>query len=334
MIVQIKINHLSFGYIKRPLSVVDFSLSLKSGETVALLGGEGAGKTSLLRVIAGLEKQYAGTIQFDGKAAEMVSLEERNFSYIPSEPVLFFNKTILQNLKYLFEVLKKPFDEELTLEVLKKFKIEKPLSTKMKKLSSAEQKVFTLARCFIKKPNLILLDDLFKEESKEDCLFIKNAILTLFNEKSASTSLIYVENPENQLNLANQYFYFSFGKSQSILDTESLKHSPIDLFACNFFENFKSDYSLLFDGNNYYLINQEFVYKKKKIVDTKILHQIKLDGKFNSTLEKQKLQAGEQMEVCAVCLKEFEDLSDEKLNTLIENNQFFIFDKNTFIKVL
>ena len=332
--MKLSINHLSFGYIKRPLSVVDFSCKLSGGETLALLGGEGAGKTSLLRVVSGLEKQYAGTIYVDNKNAELISLEERNFSYIPSEPVLLFNKTIYQNLKYLFDVLNKPFDENYTIAVLNKFGIDDPLNLKIKKLSSAKQKVFTLARCFMKNPQLFLIDDLFKGENKDDCIFIKNAILTLFNEKNANSLIIYVENPENQLKIANQYYYLSYGKNHKIKDIEALKNNPIDLFACSFFENYKKDYSLLFDGNNYFLLDQEFVYKNKKIIDVKILRQIKLCAIFNNTLEKQKLQNNEQIEVTVVSFVKNEDLSDEKLNTLIENNQIFVFDKNTFIKVL
>ena len=321
MVMKLLINHLSFGYIKRPLSVVDFSCELSGGENLALLGGEGAGKTSLLRIISGLEKQYAGTMFFDKKNAELISLEERNFSYIPSDPVIFFNKTIYQNLKFLFDVLNKPFDENIAVSVLNKFGIDEPLNTKMKKLSSAKQKVFTLARCFIKKPQLILLDDLFKGENEEDCIFIKNAILTLFNEKSAQTSMIYVENSKNQLKIANQYFYFSFGKNYKIDDIETLKKNPIDLFACDF-------------GNNYYLLDQEFVYKKNKIVDVKNLRQIKLGANFNYILEKQKLHESEQMEVIFVSFVKIDKKKKKKLNTIAKNNQIFIFDKNTFIKVL
>ena len=90
----------------------------------------------------------------------------------------------------------------------------------------------------------------------------------------------------------------------------------------------------MFDGNNYYLLDQEFVYKKNKIVDVKNLRQIKLGTHFNNVLEKQKLLESEQMEITVVSFVKIDDLSDEKLNTLIENNQIFIFDKNTFIKVL
>lgn len=334
MIMNLKINHLSFGYLKRPLSVVDFSCELKSGETLALLGGEGAGKTSLLRVISGLEKQYAGTMFFDGRNAEMVSLEERCFSYLPSEPVVFENKTIAQNFQFLFGTINRPYNEELCLKCLRKFGIEKQLNLKMKKLTSAEKKVFSVVRCFIKNPKLILLDDLFQNENKENCLLIKNAILTLFNEKSAKTSLIYVENPENQLKIANHYVYLSYGKNTKLESFASLKANPVDLFSCDFFENFKKDYSLMFDGNNYYLLKQEFVYEKKKLKQVNTLGQIKIDDSFNEKLEKQKLSANEQMQVSMVSYENIEEFSDAKLNTLLKNGQIFMFDKNTFTKVL
>lgn len=332
--MEIKINHLCFGYIKRPLSVVDFSCEIKNGEIVALVGGEGAGRTSLLRVISGLEKQYAGTMFFDGKNAETLSLEQRNISYIASDPVVFPNKSIRKNFQFLFQTINKEYDEELVCKEMEKFGLPSCLDLKMKKLSSAQRKVFTIVRANIKKPNLILIDDLFQNEKQEDCLLIKNAILLLIDEKTPNTSVILVENALNHLDNATKYFYFSFGKNKAISGLDELKNKPIDKYALEFFNHFEKDYSLFFDGYNYFLKDCEIVKKSKKQYEEVVKRQIKLDQSFSVVLALQKLDIETEMQVTVASVLDFENFSDEILNKNLKSGEIYVFDKNSFTKVL
>ncbi len=332
--MEIRINHLCFGYIKRPLSVVDFSCALKNGEILSLVGGEGAGKTSLLRVVSGLEKQYAGTIFMNGKNAETLSLEERNISYIPSEPVVFMGKSVEKNFEFLFKVLQKEYDESIVKETMQKFGLDVDIKTKMKKLSSAQRKVFTIARAFIKSPTLFLIDDLFKNEKEEDCLFIKNSISTLFKERNTLSSVIMVENNVFHAGKANQYFYFSYGKNTKISGINEIEKNPIDMYALDFFKHFEKDYILYFDGYNYFLKDYELVKKSKNQFEKILKRQIKLDQCFSDIMSKQKLEPETEMQVRVAGVQEFENLSDEILNNLLKSGEIFIFDKNSFTKVI
>ena len=71
--MSIKVEHLSFGYYKRPLSIVDLNFSFDKNMVIGVLGGDGAGKTSLLSVLSGMEKQFAGKILYDGKPIQSFS---------------------------------------------------------------------------------------------------------------------------------------------------------------------------------------------------------------------------------------------------------------------
>lgn len=333
MYMELNINHLFFGYLKRPFSVVDFSCKLKNGEIIALLGEEGGGKTSLLRVISGLEKQYAGEIFINGKDAKIMSIQDKNISYIPAEPVVFKNKTVRQNFEFLFKTINREYSEKSILETFKLFGFDVDLKTKLKKLSSAQIKVFTIIRSYIKQPDLLLLDDLFYNENEVDCAFIKNAIFTYFSVKNHTTSVIYVENCKNQLKLANKYFYFSYGKTKEFLTLEELKKVPADLFATNFFNFIKKDYSLYFDGYNFYLKDQEIIRQKKS--DTIIVkRQIKLSNELNQKLAIQGLEVNQEMLVVLASVNDFQDFSDEHISVGLKNVEIFMFDKNTLIKVL
>lgn len=332
--MNIVIKHLSFGYLKRPLSVVDFSCKISDGEVVSILGGEGAGKTSLLRVLSGIEKQYAGEILFDKIDAKTIPLSERNVSFIPSIPVIMKNKTIFQNLDFFFKVNIKDFDEKEVESVFKLFNFDFDLKTKVKKLSSANQKIFSLVRSFLKEPDLLLVDDLFKNEDEEDCKLIKNAILTYIDMKNRNTTVILAENFKNLVQKSNQQFYFSFGKPTKFNSIEKLKTSMIDMFCADAFLKNKKSYSLLFDGYNYFLIDREIIEEKKNKVVSVEKRRIKVSQKFFDVLQKQKLDNMEEMPICLFSNVVFENLGDEKINMMIENSEIFVFDKNTFVKII
>lgn len=331
--MKIQIDHLSFGYLKRPLSVVDFSCKIKDGEIISILGGEGSGKTSLLRVVSGLEKQFVGKICFDGIDSEKLEISQRKISFIASEPVLLKNKSIKKNLEYFSNVNLISLDDELVQKTFKLFDFNFDLKTKIKKLSSANQKVFTLIRSFFKNPNLVLIDDLFKNENDENIQILKNAILTYVGNKKPQTSVICVENLENLFLNADQYFYFSFGKTAKIESIKFLKNNPIDLFCAKAFCNFSKSLRLFFDGNNYFLKDQETI-KDKKSFEIIIKRQIKLSDEFKQTLSNQKLEDFQDMAVCLFSEIDFENLKDETINEMLKNNQLFIFDENTFVKII
>ena len=71
---EIEIKNITFGYNKlsEPL-IKDFSLSIKPGSAVAIVGGSGSGKSTLAKLIAGLYKPWAGEILFDGKKHEEIT---------------------------------------------------------------------------------------------------------------------------------------------------------------------------------------------------------------------------------------------------------------------
>ena len=72
-----------------------------------LIGGEGMGKTSLLKLISGLEKQYFGDIIIDN--INLKNHNHKSISFLPTEPV-FLNGSLLKNLKFLFEIENKYID--------------------------------------------------------------------------------------------------------------------------------------------------------------------------------------------------------------------------------
>ena len=125
---MIEVKNLCFGYNKRPMCLKDISFSVGSGEAVGLLGGQGMGKTALLRVLAGLEKQYFGEIIIDGKNIRGLS-GARRISYLPSEPVLI-NKTVRDNIYYLLKIENITLSDQEVLKIFELFNFKRGLMRK------------------------------------------------------------------------------------------------------------------------------------------------------------------------------------------------------------
>jgi len=100
---EIDIKGVSFAYPSRPDSLVlqNLSLTVKSGETVALVGGSGSGKSTLLLLLQKLYRPQSGTIEIDGQdLAQMNTTRFREQTAVVSQEVRLFDRTILENIAY------------------------------------------------------------------------------------------------------------------------------------------------------------------------------------------------------------------------------------------
>ena len=137
----------SFGE-KKVLS--DISLSLKKGERVMLFGASGCGKTTLLRIAAGLEKQDGGTVERNGKIAVVFA-----------EPRLFPTVTVLENITAVMRTDKKTAKKKAK-EILASFGLEGSETLYPDELSTGMAARVSLARAVAYDADIYLMDEPFK----------------------------------------------------------------------------------------------------------------------------------------------------------------------------
>lgn len=113
----LQINDISCNYGDE-LILQDIHFSLQRGEILCLLGRSGSGKTSLLRLIAGLEKPQSGTILFNGFDTDPIPAHKRGFGMMFQEYALFPHKNVEQNICFGLEMKKLSRDNQL-LQVAK-----------------------------------------------------------------------------------------------------------------------------------------------------------------------------------------------------------------------
>lgn len=141
--------------------VSDVSLRIAEGETVALLGPSGSGKSSLLRAIAGLEPLAAGRIRWAGSDLAGVPVHRRGFGLLFQDGQLFAHRDVARNVAYGLESARmpRPLRAARVAEVLALVGLAGFGGREIATLSGGQRQRVALARALAPRPRLLLLDE-------------------------------------------------------------------------------------------------------------------------------------------------------------------------------
>ena len=205
------------------------TLFVKKGEIVALLGANGAGKTTVLKTISGLIRPTAGEILFDGKSiASMIpeKIVHRGIAHVPEGRKIFQRLTVLENLELGAFSRNDPKavrkDMEEIYEVFPILK--KRLKQKAGTLSGGEQQMLALGRGLMLRPSMLLLD----EPSLGLAPILVAAIFKMIERIHAQgkTILLVEQNARMALKIAKRAYVLETGKLVLEGKVEDIKNSP------------------------------------------------------------------------------------------------------------
>jgi len=202
----LKINNINLHYGSSQI-LYNISLSAATGEITCLMGSNGVGKTSLLKVLSGNHPSSSGDYFLNNKnvtnfrAHQLASL---GVGYVPQGRFIFPLLTVEENLMSGFSVLKKE-DQFIPKQIYELFPIlKKMLSRKGGDLSGGQQQQLAIARALITKPKLLLMD--------EPTEGIQPNIITLIGEV-----IDYLKSQKNMaIVLVEQFFDFAFKRADYI----------------------------------------------------------------------------------------------------------------------
>ncbi|WP_062352231.1 ABC transporter ATP-binding protein [Bacillus kwashiorkori] len=182
----LEIKNLTGGYTKKNV-LKNINFSVNKGEIVALIGLNGAGKSTTIKHIIGLMEPKTGEITIDGKTMkEDILLYRKKFSFIPETPVLYEELTLAEHLQLTamaYGLEESQYKERLS-KLLKEFRMEKRLKWFPSHFSKGmKQKVMIMA-AFLVEPELFIIDEPFVGL---DPLAI-NSLLQLLKERQSAGS--------------------------------------------------------------------------------------------------------------------------------------------------
>ena len=139
----------------------EISFSVENDETVCLLGPSGGGKSTLLRIIAGLETAEMGQVVWQGRDISAVPPYARRFGLMFQDYALFPHMTVRENVAFglRMQKLSKNIIEESVAEALKLVSMENFINRRVTDLSGGEQQRVALARALAPQPKLLMLDE-------------------------------------------------------------------------------------------------------------------------------------------------------------------------------
>ena len=172
------------------------NLKINSGENVAVVGKSGSGKTSLIMLIAGLEKATSGKIIFEDRDIstysedELADLRKRKIGIVFQSFYLIPNYTALENVSLVLEINKIENAQKKSAELLEQFGLKDRLNHFPSQLSGGEQQRVAIARSIILSPKLILADEPSGNLDSENSKLIINLLFKYSKQNNSSLILV------------------------------------------------------------------------------------------------------------------------------------------------
>lgn len=227
--LEIKEIEVFYGVIQ---AIKGVSFEVNEGEVIALIGANGAGKTTILHTITGLLEAQKGRVFFDGTDITKVpahKIVSMGMAHVPEGRRVFANLSVLQNLKMGAYTRKDKNEvEESLLNVYKRFpRLEERQNQLAGTLSGGEQQMLAMGRALMSHPKIILMD----EPSMGLSPIFVNEIFDIIREVSASgtTVLLVEQNARKALSIADRAYVLETGKivldgkADALLNNDSIK---------------------------------------------------------------------------------------------------------------
>jgi len=218
---------------KAPVHAVrDLNMEVQKGETVALLGSSGCGKTSTLRMLAGFEDVTSGTIELAGRRIDRLSPDKRNVAMAFEGYALYPPLTVGENIGFALG-RDRAGRERRVREVADLLEITSILDRRPSGLSGGQQQRASLARALVRDADLHLLDEPMSQLEPQLRAVLRGRVKALLHRRGITA--IFVTHDQTEANaLADRIAVMEGGVLQQYGTPDTLRDRPANLFVATF----------------------------------------------------------------------------------------------------
>jgi sulfate transport system ATP-binding protein len=232
MSIELKNVTKKFGDVT---AVRNVSFSVQEGELMALLGPSGGGKTTVLRMIAGLEMPTSGDVLIRGQRMNDVSVRQRNIGFVFQNYALFKNMNVFKNIAFGLKIKKwKRADRKARIqELMDLFGLQGLEHRYPHQLSGGQRQRVAIARALAPKPSVLLLDEPFGAVDAKIRQELREWLVTLHTELNVTTIFV-THDQEEALEVANRIVIFSRGSLEQVGAPREVYDQPANEFVARF----------------------------------------------------------------------------------------------------
>ena len=232
---SLSLQHIEKIYPNGFHAVQDFNLEVEDKEFIIFVGRSGCGKSTTLRMIAGLEDISEGEFKIDGVLMNDVEPKDRDIAMVFQSYALYPHMTVRDNMGFALKLRNVPKEEidAKVDEVAKILDLEKLLDRKPKALSGGQRQRVAMGRAIVRNPKVFLMDEPLSNLDAKLRVQMRTEIAKL-HERQATT-IIYVTHDQTEaMTLGTRIVVMNDGIVQQINTPEHLYNKPCNLFVAGF----------------------------------------------------------------------------------------------------
>lgn len=217
-------------------NIIDgINLEIKDKEFIVLVGSSGCGKSTILRLISGLEEVTSGEILIDDKVVNYTHPKDRDIAFVFQSYALYPHMSVYENIAFGLKMRKYPKNEIETKvrEVAKALNLEDLLERKPRQLSGGQRQRVALGRAIVRNPKVFLMDEPLSNLDANLRVQMRSEIKRL--HQKLQTTFIYVTHDQTEaLTMGDRIVVLDKGKIQQADTPEEIYNNPKNKFVAGF----------------------------------------------------------------------------------------------------
>ena len=232
--VIIKMKHINKTYDDKVI-IKDFNLDINKGEFITVIGSSGCGKTTVLKMINGLNTPDKGDIFINGKNIKNENIIElrRKIGYSIQGSALFPHLTVEKNISYVLDLINEKNKDEIKESILKLIKVvgleDNILNRYPDQLSGGQQQRVGIARALAAQPDILLMDEPFGAVDEITRKQLQNEIVKIHKDLGVTTIFI-THDIKEALKLGTRVLVMDKGEIVQFNKPEIIKNHPANDF--------------------------------------------------------------------------------------------------------